>query len=99
MPDIKCPNCNYEFALEEALNDELKEAIEKEKQDLRQKMSDHLKKKDDEMQRKETEWKTQQEKREQDFQADPIECLGLSERAFRHLHQQRGVHRLWWHQK
>ena len=25
MPDIKCPNCNYEFPLEEALNDELKE--------------------------------------------------------------------------
>ncbi len=38
MPDIKCPNCNYEFPLEEALNDELKEAIEKEKQDLRQKL-------------------------------------------------------------
>ena len=29
MPDIKCPNCNYEFPLEEALNDEMKEAIEK----------------------------------------------------------------------
>ena len=43
MPDIKCPNCNYEFALEEALNDELKEAIEKEKQELRQKMTEHLK--------------------------------------------------------
>ncbi|HKZ64907.1 MAG TPA: DUF2130 domain-containing protein [Chitinophagaceae bacterium] len=68
MPDIKCPNCNYEFPLEEALNDELKEAIEKEKQELRQKMSDHLKKKDEEMLRKETEWKTQQEKREKDLQ-------------------------------
>jgi len=68
MPDIKCPNCNYEFPLEEALNDELKEAIEKEKQELRQKMSDHLKKKDEEMQRKEMEWKTQQEKREKEIQ-------------------------------
>jgi hypothetical protein len=68
MPDIKCPNCNYEFPLEEALNDELKEAIEKEKQELRQKMSDHLKKKDEEMQRRETEWKTQQEKREKEIQ-------------------------------
>lgn len=68
MPDIKCPNCNYEFPLEEALNDELKEAIEKEKQELRQKMSDHLKKKDEEMQRKETEWKAQQEKREKEIQ-------------------------------
>lgn len=68
MPDIKCPNCNYEFPLEEALNDELKEAIEKEKQELRQKMSDHLKKKDEEMLRKETEWKTLQEKRERELQ-------------------------------
>jgi len=67
MPDIKCPNCNYEFPLEEALNDELKEAIEKEKQELRQKMSDHLKKKDEELLRKETEWKTQQEKRENEL--------------------------------
>jgi hypothetical protein len=69
MPDIKCPNCNYEFPLEEALNDELKEAIEKEKQELRQKMSDHLRKKDEEMQRKETEWKAQQEKRERELQS------------------------------
>ena len=67
MPDIKCPNCNYEFPLEEALNDELKEAIEKEKQDLRQKMTEHLKKKDDEMQRKEAEWKILQEKREREI--------------------------------
>ncbi len=67
MPDIKCPNCNYEFPLEEALNDELKEAIEKEKQDLRQKMNDHLRKKDEELLRKETEWKTQQEKREKEI--------------------------------
>ena len=69
MPDIKCPNCNYEFPLEEALNDELKEAIEKEKQELRQKMSDHLKKKDEELLRKETEWKAQQEKREKDLKS------------------------------
>ena len=69
MPDIKCPNCNYEFPLEEALNDELKEAIEKEKQELRQKMSDHLRKKDEEMQRKEIEWKAQQEKRERELQS------------------------------
>jgi hypothetical protein len=68
MPGIKCPNCNYEFPLEEALNDELKEAIEKEKQELRQKMTEHLKKKDEEMQRKETEWKLQQEKREKEIQ-------------------------------
>jgi hypothetical protein len=68
MPDIKCPNCNYEFPLEEALNDELKEAIEKEKQELRQKMTEHLKKKDEEMARKESEWKLAQEKREKEIQ-------------------------------
>ncbi|MGZ8553656.1 MAG: DUF2130 domain-containing protein [Chitinophagaceae bacterium] len=68
MPDIKCPNCNYEFPLEEALNDELKEAIEKEKQELRQKMTEHLKKKDEEMLRRETEWKALQEKREKELQ-------------------------------
>ncbi|MGZ8517744.1 MAG: DUF2130 domain-containing protein [Chitinophagaceae bacterium] len=68
MPDIKCPNCNYEFPLEEALNDELKEAIEKEKQELRQKMTEHLKKKDEEMLRRETEWKALQEKKEKELQ-------------------------------
>lgn len=69
MPDIKCPNCNYEFPLEEALNDELKEAIEKEKQELRQKMTEHLRKKDEEMQRKEAEWRLLQEKRERELSA------------------------------
>jgi hypothetical protein len=69
MPtNIKCPNCNHEFPLEEALNEELKENIEKEKQELRQRMSDHLKKKDEELQRKETEWRTMQEKREKELQ-------------------------------
>lgn len=67
MPDIKCPNCNYEFPLEEALNDELKEAIEKEKQELRLKMTEHLKKKDEEMQRREGEWKLAQEKRDKEL--------------------------------
>ena len=67
MPDIKCPNCQFEFPLEEALNDELKEAIEKEKQELRQKMTEHLRKKDEEMQRREVEWKAVQEKREKEI--------------------------------
>ncbi len=67
MPDIKCPNCQFEFPLEEALNDELKEAIEKEKQELRQKMTEHLRKKDEEIQRREAEWKAAQEKREKEI--------------------------------
>ena len=69
MPtNIKCPHCNHEFPLEDALNEELKENIEKEKQELRQHMIDHLKKKDDEMLRKEAEWKAIQEKREKTLQ-------------------------------
>jgi hypothetical protein len=64
MPDIKCPSCGHEFPLEDALNDELKEAIEKEKQELRQQMAAYKKQKEDELGRKETEWqqKSQAEK-------------------------------------
>jgi hypothetical protein len=64
MPDIKCPSCGHEFPLEDALNDELKEAIEKEKQELRQQMATYKKQKEEEMNRKESEWqqKSQTEK-------------------------------------
>jgi hypothetical protein len=64
MPDIKCPNCGHEFPLEEALNDELKEAIEKEKQELRQQMVEYKRQKEEELGKKEAEWqqKAQAEK-------------------------------------
>ncbi len=64
MPDIKCPKCGHEFPLEEALNDELKDAIEKEKQELRQQMVDYKKAKEEELTKKEQEWqqKTQAER-------------------------------------
>jgi len=64
MPDIKCPNCGHEFPLEDALNDELKEAIEKEKQELRQQMVEYKRQKEEELGKKEIEWqqKTQAEK-------------------------------------
>ncbi|MBU7577739.1 MAG: DUF2130 domain-containing protein [Flavihumibacter sp.] len=53
MPtNIKCPNCAHEFPLEEALNDELKEAIEKEKQELREKMLEYRKQKEEELRKK-----------------------------------------------
>lgn len=58
---IKCTNCGHEFPLEDALNDELKDAIEKEKQELRQQMTDFKKKKDDELKRKEEELKRKDE--------------------------------------
>ncbi|MBC6492406.1 DUF2130 domain-containing protein [Flavihumibacter stibioxidans] len=50
--NIKCPNCGHEFPLEEALNDELKEAIEKEKQELREKMIEYRNQKEEELRRK-----------------------------------------------
>jgi hypothetical protein len=56
MPtQIKCPSCQFEFPLEDALHDELNEAIgkekeqlEKERQDLREKMLAYQKKKSEE---------------------------------------------------
>ncbi|MBS1609374.1 MAG: DUF2130 domain-containing protein [Bacteroidetes bacterium] len=65
---IKCPNCAHEFPLEDALNDELKISIEKEKQELRQKMTDHLKKKEEEIARKEKDWQTQLQKKDSEFE-------------------------------
>src|SRR5690606_5299991 len=76
MPtNIKCPDCNHEFPLEEALNDELREAIEKEKQDLRQKMTDHLNKKEEEIKRLEKQFKETLHRREQEVQKEAEETL------------------------
>ena len=50
---IKCPSCSFEFPLEEALNDELKDTIEKEKADLRQKMAFHIQAKENEFKKQE----------------------------------------------
>ncbi|MFV0607458.1 MAG: DUF2130 domain-containing protein [Niabella sp.] len=46
---IKCPNCQHEFPLEAALTDELKNVIEKEKDQLRKQMVDYKKTKDEEI--------------------------------------------------
>jgi hypothetical protein len=50
---IKCPSCSFEFPLEEALNDELKDTIEKEKAELRQKMASHIQAKESEFKKQE----------------------------------------------
>lgn len=50
---IKCPSCSFEFPLEEALNDELKDTIEKEKAELRQKMASHIHAKENEFKKQE----------------------------------------------
>ncbi len=54
---IKCPGCGHEFPLEAALNDELKENIEREKNALRRQMHDYKQKKEAEIVRKEEEFK------------------------------------------
>jgi hypothetical protein len=64
---IKCPNCNHEFPLEAALNDEMKSVIEKEKEALRRQAAEFKQKKETELavfkktaeqeaQKKEAEW-------------------------------------------
>jgi hypothetical protein len=65
---IKCPNCGFEFPLEDALNDELKESIEKEKQQLRQQMLEYKKTKEDELRRKEEDFARQKQLQEDGFQ-------------------------------
>ncbi len=76
MPtNIKCPSCNFEFPLEAALNDELREAIEKEKQELRQKMTEHQQRKEEEFKRKEKEFKELLYRREQEVQKETEELL------------------------
>jgi len=71
MPtQIKCTNCGHEFPLEDALNDELKEAIEKEKQELRQQVIDYKRTKDDELKRKDEEFSVIRKKQEEEFAAN-----------------------------
>lgn len=65
---IKCPGCGLEYPLEEALNDELKENIEKEKQALRKQMIDFKKSKEDELSKKDEEFRKMQIQQEQVFQ-------------------------------
>lgn len=66
---IKCPGCGLEYPLEEALNDELKENIEKEKQALRKQMIDFKKSKEEELSKKDEEFRKMQIHQEQVFQA------------------------------
>ncbi len=64
---IKCPSCSSEFPLEEALNDELKENIEREKQALRKQMLDYKKIKEEELQQKDDLFRQQARQQEQQF--------------------------------
>lgn len=61
---IKCPNCSSDFPLEEALNDELKDNIEREKQALRKQMLDYKKVKEEELSQKDEQFRKQMQQQE-----------------------------------
>ncbi len=50
---IKCPNCNFEFPLEDALKDEVKNVIEHEKQTMRQEMLKYKEQQDEKLRQNE----------------------------------------------
>lgn len=64
---IKCPSCSFEFPLEDALNDELKTEIEKQKQELRQQMLDYKKNAELKIRQMEDENKKEAQKQEELF--------------------------------
>ncbi|MCE3281763.1 MAG: hypothetical protein K0Q66_500 [Chitinophagaceae bacterium] len=69
MPtQIKCPSCSFEFPLEDALNDELKSEIEKQKQELRQQMLDYKKNAELKIRQMEEDNKKEAQKQEEAFQ-------------------------------
>lgn len=65
---IKCPNCGSEYPLEDALQDEMKENMEKEKQEYRKQMLDYTKKKEEDFKLKELAFEQKTEQQEQAFQ-------------------------------
>jgi hypothetical protein len=65
---IKCPSCSFEFPLEQALSGELKNLIEKEKQELRQQMLDYRNKAEQKIKLVEEEKKAEAQKQEALFQ-------------------------------
>ncbi len=65
---IKCPSCQHEFPLEEAVSEEYKK-------ELREQMVTYKKQKEEEMQRKEQEWKQETAKREADLKKELEETM------------------------
>ncbi|MGN6418712.1 MAG: DUF2130 domain-containing protein [Pseudobacter sp.] len=59
--DIKCPNCGHEFAISDALSEDVKK-------ELRDKMKDFVKKKEEEFAKKEDEFQQKEKDREKEFQ-------------------------------
>lgn len=54
--EIKCPKCGHEFAMEDAMSEELKQKLEKEKTELREQMRQFKQKKDEELAKKQEEF-------------------------------------------
>ena len=50
---IKCPNCSHEFPLDEALSSEQKESLNREVNEMRQKMKEFINSKEEEFKSKE----------------------------------------------
>lgn len=59
--DIKCPNCGHEFAISDALSEDVKK-------ELRDKMKDFVKKKEEEFAKKEDEFQQKEKDRQREFQ-------------------------------
>lgn len=74
---IKCPSCSFEFPLEDALNDELKTEIEKQKQELRQQMLDYKRNAEQKIRQMEEENKREAEKQQELFNKKLQEELKL----------------------
>jgi hypothetical protein len=68
MPlEVTCPNCNHVFPLEDAIQDELKDSLEKERADMRKKMEDYFRTKDADFKQKEEALKLSASQQEQLF--------------------------------
>lgn len=65
---IKCPSCGSEYPLEDALQDEMKENIEKEKQEYRRQMLDYTQKKEEDFKKRELEFNKLAQQQEEVFQ-------------------------------
>ncbi len=76
---IKCPSCGSEYPLEDALQDEMKDNIEKEKQEYRRQMLDYTHKKEEDFKKKEAEFEKLAQQQEQVFQAKLAQELKLQQ--------------------
>lgn len=65
---IKCPSCSFEFPLEEALNDELKTEIEKQKQQLKQQMMEYKRNAEERVRKAEEDARKAAQQQEEQFQ-------------------------------